>query len=224
VAVPITLVGAWSSLIFFGVIGGKPIERVDALSLSQSVTDQTLVTEVGEWTRGDYEPKDRTGENVQGNYDFGQFSNSFTYESPIGIAAVSMDYPFTGGWHELSACYRASGWSIVERNAREENGRGYVEVSLKFPDQEQYGYLLFNNFNERGEVLTPPSGAILVRSWLFVRRRFLRKIRGDVYQSQIFVPSTAPLTEAEKASVKQLFFASEQKLTEHIGKLGASGD
>jgi len=225
--VPIAILGVWSTLVFFGIVGGKPIARVEADKLSESVTAELLPEDLAGWTQTAYELSDRRGgENMQGNYDFGQFSHSFTYqgsgELAQGTTQVSMDYPFTGGWHELSACYRASGWSILERDARSEGGREFVETTFKYPDQEQYGYLLFNNFNEAGEVAPPPSGAVLVRSWLFIRRRFLRKVAGDLYQVQAFATSDKPFTDEEKSKIKELFLDSEKRLTTHIATLSSS--
>ena len=220
-AVPIALVGVWSVMVFLGVVGGKPAASVEPLAVSQSITAEHLPESVGVWKRASFEASDkREGQaNIVGNYDFGQFSNIYQFDGNELKSQVSMDFPFTGGWHELSACYRASGWEILERNARTEGGRDYVETLLKFPDQEQYGYLLFNNFNQRGEVFTPPSGAILLRSWLFIRRRFLQKITGDLYQVQTFVTSEKPFTEEDKAEAKKLFFEAEKKLTAHVASL-----
>lgn len=222
VTAPIAIFGIWSAAVFFGAFGGKPTARVEALTLSQSIEEGTLPEEIGSWLRSEYERKDKRGDNLVGNYDFGQFSNSFTYTQGGGQAMVSMDFPFTGGWHELSACYRAAGWDIVQRKALSENGHEFVETQLKFPDQEQYGYLLFSNFDEQGEALLPPNDAILIRSWFFVRRRFFRKIAGDVYQAQVFIPSAEPLTEQERADARALFMATEAKLTDHIAQLAAS--
>ena len=182
------------------------------------MTPASLPASVGEWTQASYEFNNRTGKNVIGNYDFGQFSNSYEYQRADQKASVSVDFPFTGGWHELSACYRSNGWTILDRTANEEQGHQFVATNFVDPDTELHGYLLFSNFNDRGETLTPPSGAILVRSWLFIRRRLLRKITGDLYQAQLFIASKTPLTEAEKAEAKALFFSSEKAVTSLISQ------
>gem|GEM_PF-5803708 len=231
--VPIAGIGIWSALVFFGIIGGRPESRVDALTLNKAIVAEDIAETIGDWQRVSYEATQRGEDAVVGNYDFGQFSNAFTFQpansdATMGAAEtsetvnppamVSMDYPFTGGWHELSACYRANGWDILEREAVSEGGREFVQTTYKYPNQEHYGLLLFNNFNERGEVLTPPSGAILVRSWLFIRRRFLRKIAGDLYQVQTFVTSDKPFSEDDKSKAKQLFLEAEKALTARVAK------
>ena len=211
--VPIALAGIWAVLVYTGVVGARPAPTVNAEALLTSISAETLPAEIHGWKQAEYEGSDREDGAIQGHWDFGRFSNSYTYVNGVRKSQVSMDYPFTGGWHELSACYRMTGWKILERQTGSENGREYVETTFKMPDREQYAHLVFNNFNEQGEVITPPSGAILRHTWFFIRRRFLRKIASDLYQVQAFTVSNAPLTEEQKQNARALFFEAEKKLT-----------
>lgn len=217
VAGPVGLIGVWSTLVFFGVVGGKPISRVDALALANSVRAETLPKSIGGWEQKLFETqKNLDGSNIIGFYDFGEFSNTFTYENRDNVAHVSMDYPFTGGWHELTVCYTSRGWNVESRATLDEDDRKFVETTLSFPDRNQHGYLLFHNFHENGDLAAPPSKAILFHAWLLVRRRFLRKVAGDLYQAQVFVTSDSPFTEAEKQEIRSLFFSTEQKLRSYV--------
>lgn len=91
--------------------------------------------------------------------DEGAYSKVWTYrtnlQSPALPIDVSLDYPFHG-WHELISCYRAQGWTVLERNVREgESQTAFVEVQLQRPSGE-YGFLLFALFDGQGRRLNPP--------------------------------------------------------------------
>lgn len=218
--IPIAAIGTWSALVFLGLAGGKPAPHLEALVLSQNLDAGSLPATIDDWNQTEFVVTDRSGgENMIGNYDFGQYSHQYTYEAGNLRASVSIDFPFTGGWHELSACYRASGWTILDRTATTDDSGGYVETTFKFPNEDRYGYLVFNNFSDQGEICTPPSGAILIRSWLFIRRRFLRRITGDLYQLQAFIVSDSPLDDQQKAEVKALFLNSSNVITPLVASL-----
>ena len=47
---------------------------------------------------------------------FGEHSILYKYAAKDGdYYLVSCDFPFSGGWHELSVCYRGTGWRVEKR-------------------------------------------------------------------------------------------------------------
>jgi exosortase len=139
-------------------------------------------------------------------------------------AFVSFDYPFAD-MHELTNCYKGTGWAIRSRQVescawREETGEMCVAEMLK-PSGES-AYLLFVEFDRDGRSarLTPRT-----TRWLDERlvsnplvqmfRRGVTRVTldaGTLYQFQVFVPSIAPLTDEQKQDVRVQFLALRDRL------------
>ena len=217
---PLVALAAWSVASSLGVVGERP-SSVSPEVVYSSVSEDTLPAEFGNWKLTSYEARKRKS-GWTGNYDYGTHSNAYTYESDDLTAQVSMDFPFSGGWHELTVCYDVGvgDWEITSRKAVTDIER--VHVESEFQNESGYGFLVFNNFNDRGKLVTPASEAILTRTWLFLRRRLLREISPDLYQVQVFAASAEPLTEEQKGELRALFFEVEKRFTAQVEKLAGS--
>lgn len=165
--------------------------------------------------------------------DEGRYSQHWSYKIGRNTALVSLDYPFQG-WHELTVCYRNSGWKLFDRNQRviRENAAGqedrqFVEATMEKPI-DTHGYLIFGVYDQAGRSMSPVSTEFLrrlMRGAIGFHRlvklmggstRFTDELAGPTYQIQLLVQSFAPLTEFEKEQARGLFRETEQLLRQQI--------
>ena len=215
-------------LAHFGLYGATPadaaaeggpvaaaVERLDA----DSPPDR-----LDRWQRLGYAPESRNAGSA-----FGEHSKTWTYQAGPNTAALSLDYTFPC-WHDLTRCYTGQGWTMDGQVVRQADGEaggppdGYVAVKLSKPGY-RCGYLLFCQFDPRGEALEPRLGAAylsLYRQEAAVRR-WLRRFQGGpdlppsdppgpVYQLQLFVESYSPLGAAEQVEAETLFLQGLRSL------------
>ena len=190
---------------------------------------EDLPLAINDWKRDFYMSEDRN----RGS-DLGERSDLWQYRSASGIKAVaSLDQPFPG-WHELTTCYKNSGWTQLSRKPmspevamqgpNEEVGEipgmedwGLVQAEFEKPTGER-GFLLFSHFDTFGEGLDVPEDWGTITS-LFTRaanrlshRIRARLLRGEAYQVQIFMTSIDELDEAVKQEVRQKFLVIREEL------------
>jgi hypothetical protein len=124
----------------------------------QSVDEATLPATVGNWQRIAYGVKPLWGEPER----VGQ-SQIWTYATPYGPAAVSLDSPFDD-WHDVTQCYLGSGAAVesyatrrfqprsAQSPSRDDAQEPFTEVVLRYPSGTR-ALLLFINFDEAGRNL-----------------------------------------------------------------------
>jgi hypothetical protein len=139
---------------------------------------------------------------------------------------VALDYPFPH-WHDLTWCYRGTGWQIDRQDVQHpgEVPGGYVEVQLSKPGF-RHGYLLFCEFDRRGRPFRArPGGA---REPLFRHGATLERVRdrlagrpapegdppGAAYQLQVFAEGPGPLSADGAARVRELFVQTQARVRE----------
>jgi exosortase len=171
------------------------------------------------WTRVSFKTEKRT----RGS-DFGERSDVWQYRAPTCTAIAALDQTFPG-WHELTTCYRNSGWTVVNRKALspakalgldpsevEDNKWGLIEVTMKKPTGER-AYLLFSHFDSFGNGLAVPGKWGTVNGFITrVLNRLSHRIRasllqGEAYQVQVLLRSyndfdPAVVAEARKRYLK----------------------
>ena len=157
--------------------------------------------EIENWTRVAFKTDTR---NI--GSDFGERSDVWQYKSPSCYATASLDQTFPG-WHELTTCYRNSGWKIIQRKALKahqalglenasdtENNWDMIEVTMEKPTGER-GYVLFSHFDSFGKGLPVPRNWGTVNGFITrVMNRMSHRIRaslvqGEAYQIQVFLTS-----------------------------------
>jgi hypothetical protein len=160
-----------------------------------------LPREIDGWTR----VKFNTDSRSRGS-DFGERSDVWQYRSVNCAASASLDQTFPG-WHELTTCYRNTGWKITGRRALSpaqaldldktqvtDDSWHMVEVTMEKPTGER-GYLLFSHFDSFGEGLEVPRSWGTVNGFIIrVLNRLSHRIRasllhGEAYQIQVFLTS-----------------------------------
>jgi len=223
-----------SLLIMFGLLGClqllmvAPVERVqitipDART-ARAFDAESLPAVVATWQRREFTSRERTGKTE------GRYSSSWTYDSPSGVATVSLDTPFAG-WHPLEVCYQNLGWSLVQTDVRHasttsDSDEPFVVVHFRKP-LERYAYLYYSVHGERGLSLSPPPPrqrqSKMPSGWV----RLCDRLGGrspasedenaaapaDRYeQEQLFVETSIRLPPAELAELQALFFQTRARL------------
>ena len=179
--------------------------------------DKTFVPEgLDGWTLTRHFLEERDGRD-----QFGHYSHMYEYKNPEKSASLtlSIDFSFIGGWHELPACYRSVGWTIIDRTVvnGESGNAEFVECTLS-KDGVQ-GFLGMSNVDSNGAVITPPSEIILWRPWIFTRRRALRYMAKDVFQVQVFVADPAEIDDETKDASRKLLRDTHNRFVEYISTI-----
>jgi hypothetical protein len=70
---------------------------------------EAVPSDWNDWRRVSFEVEERVQEDPMGN-----FSQQWTFERDGIVAMLSLDYPYTRA-HDLTSCYRATGWRMQDR-------------------------------------------------------------------------------------------------------------
>ncbi len=211
----------WAIAMLFLLIGGAqvfagigpfsvaPPVRQTALDLAAEDLPDTLAG----WKQIDFEEQHRDGSSV-----FGEHSRLWTYRNGPFVVRLSVDFVFPE-WHELTACYAGTGWTINSRT-RDDNDSTRMAAMLTKPNGEQ-AFLLFDLFDSDGREYVSPTGSFMHPQ---LRRIFggeaTRFTLPTYYQVQALagVPGTS-LSGDGRQSMTDLFIEFE----EHIRALVAGG-
>ena len=157
------------------------------------------------------------------NSDWGTYSNFWMANSDkIKNITLSCDYPFFA-FHELSGCYRGSGWKINSRTINTEaNEIPFVEVEMTRNTVEK-GFLMFSLIDRFGtpvpiETADINRSNILQRAINSFNRRLFRNYGPGTqsFQFQSFHSSNRELTDSQKEEIRQLFIHSRDKVLAEI--------
>lgn len=209
--------------------GGEPV-AVPITPAPLTADAELLPTQVGPWVRRDFGTETREASSF-----FGEHSQNWVYARPELAVKASLAYPFPG-WHDLTWCYRGTGWE-VDRQAVQTPATvpgGFVEVRLSKPGF-RHGFLLFCEFDRAGSPFRArPGGA---REPLFRHEATLDRLRdrlagrpaapedpaGAAYQFQVFVEGPAALSPEAEGSVRELFVALQARMRERWAAEHAGG-
>lgn len=136
-------------------------------------------------------------ENRSATSRFGEYSVLYEYENPRGkLYVVSCDYPFSGGWHELSVCYSGIGWRIDERQvirAEVEDAFDYARLEMTKPDGRN-ALVSFAACYADGEEIEPPTYGLLERLTDSLQRGQKGKYWQHSFQVQVLTESATGVT------------------------------
>ena len=172
------------------------------------LTEDSLPSEVAEFTRVSYRTDQRARDSIEG-----EFSNSWKYQDQQITTNVSCDHVFCG-WHDLRVCYKAIGWSITSSNQHKlTDDWTAMRVDMRHPDG-RYGLLYFSFFTPDGSPHQPPdvnSATGLVAQRLGEQPRFYNSVP-DTIQCQILLASPVPITEQQLHRVARLHTETREQL------------
>ena len=163
----------------------------------------------------------------------GTYSRVWSYRRGPLRAEISMDGPFTDGWHDLQLCYTNGGWTCTDAvdrvltadgRAADDRGAGpsgdvFTRLDLEQPLGRR-GLVFFTSYaTDDDENLGPDPAA---RTKLTARFESFRDllpadpggayVREPGYQVQTYVSSYRPLTEGEADAVRALFHEMRDRL------------
>jgi exosortase len=159
-----------------------------------------------EWQIVDFEEKSRSSRSVWGE-------NSLVWDYARGDLRMKLavDYYFLR-WHELTICYRASGWQLDERVVLPRNADLWstVRATCQRPASREQGLIFFDLFHTSGEPLEPVEHLLAAdwkerfapRNLALFKGAFSPKEQHDVIQVQAFLVTEEPLSAEEMASVQ----------------------
>jgi hypothetical protein len=144
--------------------------------------------------------------------DMARFSQSWTYQSNSCACQLSVAYPYTE-WHDLTLCYRGTGWQVANRmivtpkSTSGDPNSAYVVVELTQPSGD-HALVLFGHVDYLGRMVRPPEdiiGTITSR----ITNGF---VRSSLFNIQAMVTSPHRLTPPQRKEVHDLFLKSRDLL------------
>ncbi len=175
-----------------------------------SVIDQHSVTPSNpDWQVVDFERKSRSSRSV-----WGENSLVWTLRNGEGLQmTMSIDY-FFRKWHELTVCYRSSGWQLDGRAVMSAEPAPLgewqtVQATCHRPASHERGLVLFDLFRASGEPLTPVQN-VLAADWkerfslrnLAVFKNAVRQGALEVLQVQAFIVTDEVLRDETFEAVR----------------------
>ena len=200
---------------------------VDAQIQEFTFTEETLPAQIGSWNRLTYEFLKRDTFD-----DLGARSAMWTFRTDGIDAVVSFDYPFIG-WHHLAYCYRAIGWTTQSWQSGQDGAAPYAayDVEMDLDRADGNGYLKFCEFDQTSQPLEPPQHDRYTLAYIEERtlRGMLRNYNlyddygKRTYQFQVFCPNDQPLTDEQKAQLRQLYQHTKAVIMQEVMRQSASG-
>jgi exosortase len=197
----LALAGLWSSFdVAYSFTTAPDYIRFFDSDVTRSFEENDLPETIDQWTaiKGGHSIDIR-----ERGSDLGRRSDLWRYQGSQFAAIVSIDQPFPG-WHELTTCYKNSGWELVGRVRRDASAPGvdstatakwpYVVAEFKRETGER-GFLTFAMFNSVGEPVNPPAQwNRMIHLFSGIGNRMSNRVRASLfdnstYQVQAFVTS-----------------------------------
>ena len=149
----------------------------------------------------------------------GSRSHVWTYRLGDVAAVVGLDYPFHG-YHDLTDCYTATGWSVIQREDTRGIEAGSESRFTSILIRNERGIdavVLFGTVDESGRWHGPSTRPARGTS-LIDRLRRAQDLAEEVptYQLQTLVVSPAPLTEEQRKKLQALFLAAQVELSRQV--------
>ena len=114
------------------------------------LTEDDLPATIAEWNRTDFRPAKASDELSHGQY---WWTHSWIYKSDSTSAIVSFDQADWVDWHDLTACYRMSGWEMKTRSIKSDGEWDYVVAN--YVRGELNATLVYSMFYDDGAPVPP---------------------------------------------------------------------
>lgn len=222
--------GLWSSYDVVSSFATAPdyIRFFDA-DVTRSFEENDLPEKIGDWVA----VKDGYKIDIrERGSDLGKRSDIWKFKGVKTSATVSLDQPFPG-WHELTTCYKSTGWQLVKRERKDQSGDEgsrwpYVTAEFKRETGER-GFLVFALFNSVGEPVEPPAQwNRMVHLISGIQNRMSNRIRASLfdnstYQVQAFSVSYGDKFDPSSAEAMETHFKEIREILKDkfVAKLGA---
>jgi hypothetical protein len=158
-------VGWWLAVVLVGMIGMQVFRNSSAGNAAKTpgqergdlvLTEDSLPANIESWQRTRFEPPLPPEELPENQY---WWTHSWQYQRSGATALVSFDQADWHGWHELTECYLANGWTMDQRTTGSDllppdKDWSYVCASLKRSDTDRC-LVVFSMFFEGGNPVEP---------------------------------------------------------------------
>ncbi|HBE71607.1 MAG TPA: hypothetical protein DDW52_25980 [Planctomycetaceae bacterium] len=178
------------------------------------LSDNSLPDSLVGWKKSQFTPP---GEIRDGQF---WWSHSWAYENDRSQALISYDQADWHGWHELSECYSASGWTLKSRKIMPD-ASGWSFVVSHFQKDSVHAVLLFSLFFEDGDFVAPwelslreaiKQNMTAMDAMRDRRRHSNDRVDARSFQCQVFLPSSSKITAATEKDAIALHMASRERL------------
>jgi len=150
----------------------------------------------------------------------GNFSRTFEYHDVNGTTYMaSFDFPYRGGWHELTVCYVGMGWELGERRvvrpaaAADSKSWSSLEAEFTRPSGDQ-GFLTASAFDEGGRPLELPTNSFWEDVWRRLTNGGIGPAPQVAFQVQVWVVSARPITDEQRATARNFLQLARQRFYE----------
>ena len=181
--------------------------------------ESSLADEYGAWLKQEFNnaPAPETMENPPRSW-----SQAWQFRNGVTVATVSFDQANSyNGWHELSECYSAQGWTLESREIFDESGDWPFVVSRFSKSPSLHNVIVFSLFFNDGTPVEPPDFTInqaVNRDMSLVEKlgyRATRSGRTDrSRQCQVLVTQTQPISEDQEKQAVELHLATRASVLE----------
>lgn len=227
-------IGWWLAVVLVGMIGLQVFRNSTGGNAAKSpgqergdliLAEDSLPATIGDWRRTKFEPPLPPEQLPENQY---WWTHSWRYQQIDATALVSFDQADWQGWHELTECYLANGWTMDERKTGSDlsaNAKwSYVSASFSRGETDRC-LVVFSMFFEDGKPVEP-RGSLFGQRYgddTFVERMQRRAehnpssaelIGKRAFQCQVFAPFHGPLTDEFSRQVIELHMKTRSPIVD----------
>jgi exosortase len=218
--VPLAAFGLLAALQLTEPLWGATDVRMDVnIERALAIEANDLPPQLDEVTRASFKEEERTRDDV-----FGHYSRLFEYQDGRENSyLVSCDFPFGPDWHELTSCYRGTGWELTDRRvvpdphaaSSGEARWDYVEAHFKRRDGT-VALLLYCVFDAAGDAINPPSDSIWDVLLQMLKKRSSRHDERTLYQFQVLTSAPETIHPAQRQAAEKLILSARERMRKTI--------
>ena len=171
----------------------------------------TLPERIGALSRVKFTEHTRPRDDLLGNY-----SRTFDFQDSTGREfMVSCDFPYEGGWHELTVCYEGIGWKLMKRQVGDDSftadGNEWTSMEADFSKSTgAYGFLAASAFDDAGQPISLPGYSILDDAWSKLAGNSSASGRKLAFQIQVWTISSNEMNEEQRETARTLLRQARQ--------------
>lgn len=176
-----------------------------------------LPEQIGKLELQRFFPVERTRDDLLGNY-----SRCHEYRDVDGRRyLVSCDFPYDGGWHELTVCYLGLGWDLDSRRIAPDIVRDRaqpwqrMEADLSRPDGTK-AFVTVCAFDEYGRPIELPTQSFLADAWKALSHQRMMLPHQVAFQVQVFTSSSKTIDAKQRRAARELMIAARDKFREIV--------
>jgi exosortase len=176
----------------------------------------SLPQRMGETERVEFAAHERPRDDLMGAY-----SRSYVYRDPRGRTyMISCDFPYEGGWHELTVCYRGVGWELDKRTVVQDleakPGPPWQRMEASFAKPAGLrAFLAVCAFDEAGHPIDLPTMSLVDDAWKALTQR--REVNHQIaFQVQVWTTAGEPISEHQRQIARELLLDARQRFHQLI--------